>query len=685
MNEPGPSHEALLAEISQLKQEVADLRQENAFIRTQKQLVENIVFMTRASLEDETRPDHSKTHHLIENLIRAVYQSSEESGVQSSLQNVLHATVELANADKGSLFLLDNQGQVIHSILTRDESRQSTSSEERRQLVQSIFDQGLAGWVYQHQQVGLILDTEQDSRWLTLPDQPYTVRSALAVPILRGQKILAIITLLHSQPRHFNEAVANLLEIMANQIALSLEMFALKRAFQREQSASAMQRQLLENLVERGQCSRETEILKTTLQKTVDLSAELTDAETSSLFLLDGNGKVVDAILSRREVTAQQRASLIGTVLDRGLAGWVIRHQQIGLITDTEQDERWLTLPDQPYAVRSAFAIPILHANQLLGILTLLHSQPRHFSSEVVDQMKMTADQIALVLENARLYSKLDQYSKALDAELKKGRQIQIDFLPYQLCSPPNWDIAACFYPAKQVAGDFYDCFYLDDGEHIGLVIADVCDKGVGAALFMALFRSLIRIFSSQSNLRGDVSRLIEEETPSQGWLGSPKANHVHWNALQAVKLTNDYVALIHPNLCMFATLFFGILDPQSGLLTYINGGHEPLFILDRDGIKATLQPTSPAVGMMPNTQFSLEQVILEPGDILLGYTDGVPEGKNEAGEQFRMQRLLPLLTPAPESAAELLDRIKNELFHYMGQAPQFDDITMLAVRRYLT
>ena len=90
--------------------------------------------------------------------------------------------------------------------------------------------------------------------------------------------------------------------------------------------------------------------------------------------------------------------------------------------------------------------------------------------------MLLTADQMALVLENARLYSKLDKYSKALDAELEKGRQIQIDFLPYELVKLPNWEIAACFYPARQVAGDFHDTFELPNNQ-VGLVIADVCDN----------------------------------------------------------------------------------------------------------------------------------------------------------------------------------------------------------------
>jgi len=681
MNDFPDDYDQLTTELAQIRQQVVQLEQKNAVLESQRQLIENVVLMTRDCLSEEHWTTFTKKSNLIENIIHVIYSSPEEEGLQTSLQSILDTAVELTKADKGSLFLLDTQGVVIRSILTRSDP----NPEERKTLIHLVLDKGLAGWVYHHQQLGLIHDTASDDRWLTLPNQPYQVRSALAVPIMRGKEVLALITLLHSEPRHFSEGIASLMEITAKQIALTLEMVAIKMAFSKERSTHSIQKQLLENLLEKAQDAQEENVLKTTLQKIVDLSADLTNAPSSSLFLLDTHGKIADAILSRREVTPQQRATLIGSVLDRGLAGWVNKHHQLGLISDTETDERWLTLPNQPYAVRSALAVPILRGDQLLGILTLLHPEVGHFTHEVADQMQMTADQIALVLENARIYSKLDQYSKALDNELKKGRQIQIDFLPYELCQLPNWEIAACFYPARQVAGDFYDCFYLPDTGQVGLVIADVCDKGVGAALFMALFRSLIRVFARQSNIRGQTSTILEKEQPLQGWVGSPPLNREHLNALQAVKLTNDYVAIIHPNLCMFATLFFGVLDPESGLFTYVNGGHEPLFILHQGEVKQTLEPTGSAVGMMPDSEFHLGQIILEPGDILFGYTDGVPEGKNEEGELFKMQRLLPILTQPTESANQLLDRIKTELFAYIGEAPQFDDITMIAVLRQET
>ncbi len=240
-------------------------------------------------------------------------------------------------------------------------------------------------------------------------------------------------------------------------------------------------------------------------------------------------------------------------------------------------------------------------------------------------------------------------------------------------------EIATCFYPARQVAGDFYDAFMLG-GDYLGLVIADVCDKGVGAALFMALFRSLIRIFSGQTNLYG-LSIVTDDEVSCCDVDTLCASDLDKINALKAVELTNNYITQNHAQMSMFATLFFGVLDPATNSLTYINAGHEPLYIVNSQGVKQSLKPTGPAVGMIPEMKFKIHQVQLEPGDILIGYTDGVTEARAPNGEFFTLQRLLSLLEQPTSSVYDLLERIKTNLFTHINNAPQFDDITMLAVQ----
>jgi sigma-B regulation protein RsbU (phosphoserine phosphatase) len=410
------------------------------------------------------------------------------------------------------------------------------------------------------------------------------------------------------------------------------------------------------------------------LQKTLEVSAELTGAEKGSLFLVDKNGAVTDSILTRADPTPEQRSQIIGQVFDEGLAGWVRRNRKVGLIVDTRDDDRWVNLPNQPYTVGSALAVPVLRGDNLLGIITLLHDKPNHFDQETADLMLLTAGQIGSALENASLYSKIETYSKALQAEMEKGKKIQRDFLPSRLPDLPGWEIAAYFHAARQVSGDFYDAFLLPEGL-IGLVIADVCDKGVGSALFMALFRSLIRVFSGQITLQGvSVPGSDNPDTDSTG-------EHLY-QALHAVSLTNEYIANQHGEEGMFATLFFGVLDPQNGKLNYVNGGHEPLILFNRSGIKARLTTTGPVVGMMPDMEYMVQQVQMEPDDFLIGYTDGVTEAMSPENLLYTKERILALIEEPAATATLQIDQIKSDIFDHIGNAAQFDDITMIAVHR---
>ena len=275
--------------------------------------------------------------------------------------------------------------------------------------------------------------------------------------------------------------------------------------------------------------------------------------------------------------------------------------------------------------------------------------------------------------QNQSVLRKKQPSCKALNIELEKGQKIQIDFLPSYIYQPERWDINACFYPAKKVSGDFYDTFRL--GKYVGLTIGDVCDKGVGAAMFMTLMRSLIRVFSGQTDLQG-LSIIPPEKEKDM-----TVACYEQIQALQAVELTNRYIAENHWRLSMFATLFFGVLDPATGLLAYINGGHEPLLLIGSSGIKKTLSYTGPAVGIMSDVKFGISTVQFEPGDMLIGYTDGVTEGKNPDGQLFTYQRLQSLVKEPASSSFELIERIKKKLFEHIDHAEQFDDITLLAAK----
>lgn len=266
------------------------------------------------------------------------------------------------------------------------------------------------------------------------------------------------------------------------------------------------------------------------------------------------------------------------------------------------------------------------------------------------------------------------------ERELEIGRQIQGGFLPDRLPVPPGWEIEVEFRPARQVAGDFYDVFEIVDGRRIALVVADVCDKGVGAALFMALIRTLLRHTAENSGLQ-HVAAGGHGVHPLPASLGLPMVGAAA--LLASVEATNRYLIDNHPKQGYFATLFFGVLDPATGRLVYANCGHNPPLVLGADGKpRAELEPTGPAVGVVPHGVFELGYDRLRPGESLFAYTDGVTEARAAGGELFGEDRLYDLATGRFDCARDLLDRALDRLGDYTTGAEQYDDITMLAVRR---
>lgn len=273
-----------------------------------------------------------------------------------------------------------------------------------------------------------------------------------------------------------------------------------------------------------------------------------------------------------------------------------------------------------------------------------------------------------------------------IEHDVDIARDIQLSFLPRELPQPDGWEIAAYFAPAREVAGDFYDAFTMAQGRRVGFVIADVCDKGVGAALFMALTRSLTRAFAQQNYSMNLMGGLAEDSSIPEGPEGRrrrlPSTGSM---ALQnALVLTNNYITTNHFELNYFATLFFGMVDPLTGSLAYINGGHCPPIILGGDGkVKAVLKATGMPVGMMPDSKYTIGEFQLEPNEILFGYSDGVTDARDPDGKMFTEKQMVALLQESPAtSAQELLMRVKTAVIDHIDSADQYDDITMIAVRR---
>jgi phosphoserine phosphatase RsbU/P len=315
------------------------------------------------------------------------------------------------------------------------------------------------------------------------------------------------------------------------------------------------------------------------------------------------------------------------------------------------------------------------HTDTVIGVVQLINAQDETGHVIAFDTTQQTLVEAlcahtAVIINNFRLLKKQDHLIK-LENDIKIGRRIQMDFMPKSVPHIDGWQIAARFLPAREVAGDFYDFFTSDNT--LVMMIADVCDKGVGAALFMALTRSLLRAFISQAR------ESLLAMPPIQRTRAAVAAK-----LKQVVYNTNDYILTHHYDLNMFATLFIGLMAEEAGRLLYINAGHTPApVVLRREtNMYEALKPTGPAVGMFEDAAYNVGTLNLKKGDTLFAYTDGLTDLQNPRGITLGDGEILKLLQSDWDTADNLTAAIEDKLFNHKGDSPQFDDMTFWVVQR---
>jgi serine phosphatase RsbU (regulator of sigma subunit) len=298
------------------------------------------------------------------------------------------------------------------------------------------------------------------------------------------------------------------------------------------------------------------------------------------------------------------------------------------------------------------YAVPIAVKSDLYGVILIEESQGGlRFRSRRLEIITGIAQQAALAIQNDLLQKEM-VVRERLETEVQLARQIQQTFIPETLPQFPDWDLAARWKTARQVGGDFYDVFELPDNR-LGLFIADVADKGVPAALFMALTRTLVR------------AAVIESASPAD-----------------AMRRVND---LLIPDTRqgMFVTGVYAVLDMNANELTYVNAGHNPPLWVKHDGNVERLTRTAIALGVVTGEPVNQCTIQFESGDSLFLYTDGLTESFDVDGNFFGEGRLLEAINGnCCSSASDMLDVVESALLNFVKDMPPADDLTMLVLRR---
>jgi len=269
-------------------------------------------------------------------------------------------------------------------------------------------------------------------------------------------------------------------------------------------------------------------------------------------------------------------------------------------------------------------------------------------------------------LAKKRLHDREQLYARGLERELAIAHNIQQSFLPETLPSIEGYSLAACFRPAREVAGDFYDVFTLAGGR-IALIVADVCGKGVGAAVFMAAFRTVLRAITSETYAAQDRTGVANDDETHIG---------------RITAFLSDYIATTHGRTNMFTTLFFAVLDPATARLTYVNAGHDAPIVVRAGSLPTRLGPTGPAVGLLPGFTFGASSIELAPGYTIVAYTDGVVDARDTGGVAFTEERLVALVDASDGPAPAIVSRVEEAVAQHVTGIAQFDDVTVLALQR---
>ena len=482
--------------------------------------------------------------------------------------------------------------------------------------------------------------------------------SSLAAPLRVGDQPVGVITLAHATPGRYGHEAQAMVTTFASYAAVAIENARLYDSAQEQAYASAALLQVAQAVVSLSDLD---EILGTIIR----VMPILVGVERSALYLWDSDNGLFHPVHTYG-FDDKAESVLAGDDLARGVFPLLdaTRESNCLLIQPLESNdtpENWICLGEPWHrendeAIRSKdqllFTVPLSVKADVFGVILLQEAHGGYrFRARRLEIINGIAQQAALAIQNDRLQKEM-VVRERLETEVHLARQIQQTFIPENLPQHPEWEMAARWKTARQVGGDFYDVIELPD-RRLGLFIADVADKGIPAALFMALTRTLVR------------AAVIETSSPAE-----------------ALRRVNDLL-LPDTRQGMFVTAVYAVLDQNTGKLTYANAGHNPPLWICANGRVEKLTRTGIALGVTDNSQMFDRTIQLSAGECILFYTDGLTEAFSADHDLFGEARLLESVKAAASSSANsLLDAVESSVNDFIGSEPLSDDLTMLAIRR---
>jgi sigma-B regulation protein RsbU (phosphoserine phosphatase) len=548
------------------------------------------------------------------------------------LETLLNRTSELVRAIIPyrifAIFLLNDR---THDLRMRFQIGHTPESERAR----VPMGRGVVGQVALTRQAILLNDVSTSDIYVAANPE---VRSEMAVPLIAKNRLIGVMDIESEQANYFRPEHLHLLTLTAARIAQAIENARLYTRVSRQAQTLSVLNEIAVEL---------TSILDLDplLERVGQLLRRLIDYQMFTIMLLDDTGEfLVTRYAWRFGYTQAPRRRISVT---SGLVGAAVREWRPINVRDVQKDPRYLEMNPE---TRSELIIPLFYKGRVLGVLDLEHTRTAFFNEDHERVLTTLAAQVAIAIENARLYQAVRRQEAQLERDIAMAREVQLRLLPPTAPVHVHADLAVRFLPARTIGGDLYDFIAYEDGR-TAIVLGDVSGKAAPAALFAALVSGIMR------------SAAAQQPDPAQMLVTLN-------DALQERKLDSQYV-----------TLLFALWNDENQTLQVANSGAvQP--VLCNQGKSSTIRAEGFPLGMFPNVSYDEHHLATQPGDAIVFISDGITDAENDQGEMYGDERLASLLCAQRDSpAVDIADAILADVTRFQGAHDRFDDETIIVLR----
>ena len=531
----------------------------------------------------------------------------------------------------------------VFAILLLNEKRQELRirfqvghSQEVAEQIRVKVGSGITGMAAQRGEAVLVNDVLQDPEYIASGAK---VLSELAVPLIVKGRIIGVLDVEASESNFFSEEHRSVLMLVASRVAIGVENARLYTRVARQ----------AKQLVLLNEISRElTSILNLDqlFKRIGDLLLRLIDYQMFSILLLnDKRTKLQHRFSLRFKENVQLKHEI---PLGRGLVGYAAEQNQAVVVPDVTRDARYIPLNPE---TMSELCVPLVYKGKVLGVLDLEHTRRNYFTEEHARVVKTLAAQIAISMENARLYEEIERQEQRLVKDLLLARELQYRLLPQKIPTLGKAEIAARSVPARAVGGDLYDYVSYAGTDLTAIAIGDVSGKGAPAALYGALVSGILRSHAA--------------EAPGAAAM------------LKAINLSLSE----RPIAAQFVCILYALWNDSDLSLRIANSG-QPHPYRCRNGKAVRVEISGLPLGLFGTAEYDELTFYTRPGDVFLFFSDGIPDAQNDAGAVFGMKRLARVLqSHCKESASEIVEAVFAEVNQFVGQMEAFDDQTVAVLK----